>query len=150
MRRQFPLFTLKKLCATALLALATCAAHAATPLPPELVGVWAKVGAEFAGDALMKGSAVYLDSDGIGAGVSGDGSNVIGAQLNVTSYDANTHILNFDVVENGKVVKSGSLTYNPSKKLLVSAKDDKEVYDRWFKSISSETRKSLGMEDRHP
>jgi hypothetical protein len=153
MRRQFSLLTLKNVIATTLFSIATYAAHAATPLPPELVGVWAKTGAEFAGDALMKGTAVYLDADGVGASIAGDGTNVEGDQLTVTGYDASTHIVNVDYVENGKVVKSGSFSYNPGKKLLVSTKDAREVYERWFKSVSSETKQSFGtlrVPDNHP
>jgi hypothetical protein len=149
MHRQLPLLTLKNVIASAALAFAGCAAHAATPLPPELVGVWAKAGSEFAGDALMKGAAVYLDADGVGAGVTSNGSDVLGVQLTVTAYDASTHIVSVDFTDHGKVIKSGSFNYNTRKKLLVSTKDENEVYDRWFDSISGATRKSLGMEERH-
>jgi hypothetical protein len=43
--------------------LSVAVAVAATPVPSELVGIWATEGAEFQGEANWNGSALYLDTD---------------------------------------------------------------------------------------
>jgi hypothetical protein len=68
------------------------------------VGIWATDGSEFRGEALIKGQGLYLDVDGIGAMVGGDGSDVLGARIVVTAYNESTNILNIDITENGKVL----------------------------------------------
>jgi hypothetical protein len=74
---------------------------AATPLPPELIGIWATSGSQFHGDAVWKGQAIYLNSDGVGAIAGGDGSDVLGVRIAVTSYDATLHVIGLDLTENG-------------------------------------------------
>src|SRR5580692_5918560 len=55
------------------------------------VGIWATDGSEFRGEALIKGQGLYLDVDGIGAMVGGDGSDVLGARIVVTAYNESTN-----------------------------------------------------------
>ena len=130
----------------AILALA-CATAAAAPIPPDLVGIWATEGSEFKGEALWKGQALYLDIDGVGASAGGDGSDVIGVRIVVTSYNSVTNLLSFDITEYGKVVGSGTLTYELGRKTLFSPKD-RAHYHRRSNGISAEIRKGLGLEPR--
>ena len=69
---------MKQLSIVAVLFLVCASSSAAVLIPPELVGIWATDGSQFRGEALMKGSALYLDTDGIGAMVGGDGAEVLG------------------------------------------------------------------------
>jgi len=123
-------------------------ANAASSIPPDLAGIWATEGSEFRGEALMKGQALYLDIDGIGASVSGDGYNVLGVRLVITSYSPSTNVLNFDMTEYGKVGASGTMTYDPTQRVIFSPKDPKQRYQRRFDGMSAEVRKSIGLEPR--
>ena len=112
------------------------------------VGIWATDGSEFRGEALIKGQGLYLDVDGIGAMVGGDGSDVLGARIVVTAYNESTNILNIDVTENGKVLFRSSLVYDPVQKAIVSPKDQNRIYHKRLNSLSPDIRKSLGPEPR--
>jgi hypothetical protein len=120
---------------------------AATPLPPELTGIWATSGSQFHGDAVWKGHAIYLDSDGVGAIVGGDGSDVLGVRITVTSYDATSHFIGFDLTENGKVLDHGTLTFHKQDHALVSSQDSQRYYRR-ASLVSAAIRKSIGLEPR--
>jgi hypothetical protein len=123
-------------------------ARAATPIPSELVGIWTTHGAELKGEAIWNGSAVYLDADGVGGLVGGDGREVLGVRFVVTSYDAGTRRLNIDLTESGKVIASEVLVYDPAEQVIFLAKDAKTRYYRHAKTVSAEIRKSLGLEPR--
>ncbi|WP_038484226.1 hypothetical protein [Collimonas arenae] len=123
-------------------------AIAATAIPTDLAGIWATEGTEFSGETLMKGQALYLDTDGMGASIGGDGKAVAGVQVVVTSYSPSTNSLGLDFTENGKVVISGTMTYDPIQRVIFSPTDSKQHYLRRFDALSAETRKSLGLEAR--
>jgi hypothetical protein len=112
------------------------------------VGIWATDGSEFRGEALIKGQGLYLDVDGIGAMVGGDGSDVLGARIVVTAYNESTNILNIDITENGKVLFRSNLVYDPVQKAIVSPKDQNRIYHKRLNSLSPDIRKSLGLEPR--
>ncbi|WP_394778223.1 hypothetical protein [Undibacterium sp.] len=130
--------------------LMACAAYAqaAVEIPSDIAGVWASPDAEFKGQALMKGRAIYLDADGNGATIAGDGKNVMGAKLVATGYNPQTNTLSFDMVESRNVIMSAAMKYDPLKKTLYSQKDPAEKYQRRFEEIQPETRKVLGLEPR--
>jgi hypothetical protein len=115
-------------------------------IPPELVGIWATDGSEFRGEAVMNGSAIYLDADGVGAMVGGDGTDVLGVRIAVTAYSSNTHILSIDITEQGKVVARATLTYDPVQKVIISPKDQNRIYHRRLNTLSAAMRKGLGLE----
>ena len=95
----------------------------------------------------MKGQALYLDDDGVGGFIGGDGRDVLGVRAVLRSYNSKTHALSFDLTENGKVVQSGvTLIYDPAQKVLFSEKSPKELYRRRLEAMSPETRKALGLE----
>jgi hypothetical protein len=122
-------------------------AYAASAVPKELVGIWATEAAEFRGEVLWKGQAIYLDDDGVAGFVGGDGMDVMGVRAIMRSYDPKTHILSFDFTEYGKVVLSGqTCVYDPAQKVLFSEKNPRELYRRRFEAVSSEMRRSLGLE----
>jgi len=123
-------------------------AFAATPVPSDLVGIWANVNSKFKGEALVQGSAIYLDSDGIGSAIAGNGRNVVGCRLVVTNFDPEKNVLNFDYTEQGRVIASLEAIYDPIKKVLSFPKNDKEIYERYADTISANTRQSLGLEKR--
>jgi hypothetical protein len=118
-------------------------ADAESPIPPDLVGIWATEGSEFRGQAIMKGQAIYLDTDGIGASIGGDGRAVIGVRLVVTSYDPSSHMLAIELTEHGKVMAKGTMTYDRIKKEIVDAG---RRYHRRFDAVTPELRKSIGLE----
>ena len=135
---------------TLLLAAALLSARFATagPLPDELVGIWAPENAEFRGDMLLKGQAVYLDSDGVGGVIAGFGRSVIGARLVVTSFDPARRALAFQITERGKVAGTGRFVYDRTRRVLVSD-DDKKTYTlRKPGSLAAGTRQALGLEPR--
>lgn len=123
------------------------AAGAATAVPPELTGVWATSGSEFRGDAVWKGQAIYLDTDGVGAFVGGDGSDVLGVRIVVTSYEPESNLIGFDLTENGNVLGHGTLAFDKKDDALVSPKDSRRYYRR-ASQVSATMRKSLGLEPR--
>ena len=126
----------------------TACAVAAEKIPPSLVGIWTTEGAEFRGEAIMKGDALYLDSDGVGAFVGGDGRYVIGIRIVVTSYSPNTNILTFDLTEYGKVQANGTVTYDPTQDIILSPRDKKR-YQRRSSSMSAVIRRSIGLEEKN-
>lgn len=122
---------------------------AATPLPVELTGIWTSSGSEMKGQVVLTGNAIYLDSDGIGAMVGGNGSDVLGVRIVVSTYDSATHTIKIDVTEKGKVVMAGAtLNYDPLEKTITSPLDHNRIYHREFLEVSDMTRKSLGLEPR--
>jgi hypothetical protein len=125
--------------------------NAAVPLPRELVGVWSSDGAVFRGEAIWKGSAIYLDVDGVGGLVGGNGVDVLGVRFVVTDYDVDNHTLTVDLTEIGKAFKSIKLIYDPDKKTIVSPADNQRVYHKHSDSFSSVMReKGIGLEPVHP
>ena len=132
------------------LVLSTCIADAlaAAPLPRDLVGIWATANSKFKGEALVKGSAIYLDSDGIGSAIAGNGRDVLGARLVVTQYDPEKNVLTFDYTEQGKVLFSVTMIYDSTRKVLFSPTNSEESYERYADAISANLRQSLGLEKR--
>ncbi|WP_206996624.1 hypothetical protein [Trinickia mobilis] len=126
-------------------------AYSATPIPADLVGIWATENSQFRGEALWKGHAIYLDADGSGAGVGGDGTDVLGVQFLVTSYDTKTNMLKVDLIDNEKITSSEIMIYDPAKKTLsfdpslFSAKRPVQIFSRRANRISANMRKSLGF-----
>lgn len=118
---------------------------AAEQIPPSLIGIWATEGSEFNGEAIMKGEALYLDTDGVGAFVGGDGKVVLGVRIVVTSYSPSSNILTFNLTEYGKVQASGTVTYDPSQDIIVSPKDNKRFQHR-SNVVSQVVRRSIGLE----
>ena len=96
---------------------------------------------------MWKGEAIYLNSDGIGAVVGGDGSDVLGVRIVVTSYDATSHVIHIDLTEYGKVLEHGMLILDPRTRALVFSKDSQRYYRR-ASVVSAAIRKSLGLEPR--
>ena len=122
-------------------------ANAVTPVGKDLEGIWETDGSEFRGEALIKGQALYIDSDGVGAAVGApDYSTCIGVRIVVTSWNAK--VLKIDLTDNGKVVGSESLKYNPNRKVLVSSTDSKEIYRRRSDKMTAAIRESLGLEPK--
>jgi hypothetical protein len=122
--------------------------NAAAALPPELTGIWAITGSQFHGDAVWKGQAIYLDTDGVGAIVGGDGSDVLGVRIVVTSYDVSSNVIHFDLTEDGKVLQHQTLAFDKKDHALVSPKDSLRYFRR-ASQVSAMMRKSLGLEG-HP
>ena len=138
---------MKRLFLLAVLMLVGSQACAAIATPAELVGIWATDDSVFQDHALMNGTGIYLDQDGIGGIVAGDGRGVTGARIVLTGYDPASHVLTLDVTNKGQVMGSVSVQFDPVKKTLSSAKDPK-VYHRRFESFSADIRQGLGLEPR--
>lgn len=113
-------------------------------IPSDLVGVWANDGAVLKGQLLFEGTAVYLDSNGIGAVVGGPPP--IGFLINAR-FNAATHMIDFDGLENGIVMTRGSMIYDPTTKSILA---DKRVLRRRFEEISNSTRKALPLPSKLP
>jgi hypothetical protein len=125
------------------------AGYAATPLGKDLIGIWETKGSEFRGEALIKGHALYLDSDGVGAMVGApDYSTCIGIRVVVTSWDSTKNVLKIDLTDNGKTIESGTLNYDPTKKTIVSPSEPKEIYRRRAEKMSAGIRESIGLESK--
>lgn len=120
----------------------------AVQLPEELTGIWTTPSSEFQCDALLKGEAIYLDSDGVGAALGGNGSDIMGVQLAVVAYDVSTHVGTFQVTEHGKGGPTRVFHYEPSTHSLVTNKDGRAYQQRRQGSLRPGLRKSLGLEDK--
>jgi hypothetical protein len=144
-RRQLIVPAVKRLIRVALLLPFAALAVAGGPVPAELIGIWSTDGAEFRGDAIWKGSALYLDGDGVGALVSGDGTDVLGVRVVLKSYSADTHYINIDLTENGQVVGHEVLVFDPAKKLIFPLRDPKQTYRRHANNVSPQILKALGL-----
>jgi len=140
---------MKALLAALLFAISTSSAWAVA----SVVGIWAIEGAEFRGDLLIKGEAIYLDTDGVGGLVGADGRNSIGVRIVVTSYDETTRTMEFNFTEYGRVVAKGTLIVDSKQDALVLSSPPKfqnKLYVRQsFAAMSSSMRtKSLGLEPK--
>ena len=113
-------------------------------IPPHLVGVWASDGAVLKGELLFEGTAVYLDGKGVGAVLGGPPP--IGFIIR-SRYNAASNTITFDGLENGKVVLTGSMVYDPATNTLVA---DKKLLRRRFDSIDSSTRKAISLPNELP
>jgi len=134
-------------CATAI-AFSLIGAQAATPVPRDIAGVWTTQDSEFNGQALVKGRALYLDTDGIGASVVGNGSEVLGVKLVVTAYNKDTNTLSMEMTESRNVIVHTGMIYDPVKKLLSSKMDPTQKFERRFEEVSAQERSSLGLETK--
>lgn len=133
----------------ALATLLVATANAATPLPAELLGIWANPGAVFQGDALRRGSAIYLDTDGMGALLGASDIDVLGVMINVTSYDPDSAVIGVDIIDNGKVVGHSTLSFDRKDQALVNAEGTQRYY-RHASEVSAMMRKALGLRPRSP
>lgn len=138
--------SLKKLSLTAVLFLSSYAV--AAPIPEDIVGIWATVPSEFRGAAVIKGDAIYLDADGAGEWIGGNGKDVLGVRISVTSFDPATLILAFKMIEYGKDGPGGTLAYDPATHVLTSQKDGKKFARRQAGPLSVQLRRSLGLEQK--
>ena len=120
----------------------------AVTLPIELTGIWTTPSSEFHGDAIFKGEAIYLDSDGVGAALGGNGADVLGVRIVVLAYDVSTHIGNFQMTEYGKGGPTLTFRYEPSTHSLVSNKDGHVYQQRRQGALTPGLRKSLGLENK--
>ncbi|MES2102391.1 MAG: hypothetical protein V4634_00110 [Pseudomonadota bacterium] len=132
------------------IALAIGCVQAATPIPipKDIAGIWTTPDSEFRGQTLVKGRALYLDVDGSGASIAGDGQNTMGAKLVAKAYNPDTHTFSFDLLESRNVIMGTTMVYDPVKKILFSPNDPREKYERRFDEVSPETRKALGLDAR--
>ena len=74
----------------AMLLISITPSYAASLIPQDLIGIWATEDSLFRGEVLLKGQAIYLDTDGIGGMISGDGSDILGVRIVVTSFNPST------------------------------------------------------------
>lgn len=130
----------------AMLLISITPSYAASLIPQDLIGIWATEDSLFRGEVLLKGQAIYLDTDGIGGMISGDGSDILGVRIVVTSFNPSTNTLNYDLTEYGKVLANGTLSYDPTFKVIFSVKDLTVHYQRRFDGFSAKMRKTLGLE----
>lgn len=132
----------------AAVALAASCVQAAVVIPKDLVGIWATPGSTFNGQALLTGQAMYIDSDGTGASIAGNGNDVLGVRFVVTAYKEASHTLHLDLTESRRVIMSTVITWDPEQKIIYSEKDPSQKFGRRFDEVSTEVRKSLGLEVR--
>jgi hypothetical protein len=110
-------------------------------IPPDIAGIWATSNSVFRGEALFEGEGLYLDRDGVGAIVGGPPP--IGARI-VATYDQGTNLISYQITENGKIMRHGSLVYDPARKAIIGMTGT-ELFKR-FDRVSDAIRKSLGLE----
>ena len=120
----------------------------AAPIPADMTGIWATAQAEFRGDAVLKGDAIYLDADGVGAWIGGNGKDVLGVKIVVTSFDPVSHVLAFNMTENGKDGPAATLVYDPATHLLTSRRDDQHFALRKAGPLSVPLRRALGLQQK--
>jgi hypothetical protein len=118
------------------------------PIPAELTGVWSTKDAEFAGDVLSKGQALYLDSDGIGALVSASGANAVTVRVSVNMFDVTYGSLSLDFTKNGKVFANDLLMRDRRDPHAWISNKSAAVFHRRSDTVSSDTRHALGLEPR--
>jgi hypothetical protein len=117
-------------------------------IPPELTGIWSTEATEFRGDVVIKGEAIYFDSDGVGALVSGKTGGVDNIRIIVTMYAADGSSVALDFTKSGKTFDGEILmrdTLDPH--ALMSTRSGAR-YIRRSDTVSSLTRQELGLEPR--
>ncbi|RST46319.1 hypothetical protein [Variovorax sp. DXTD-1] len=129
------------LVAAAILSALTTSA-AAESIPAELVGVWANDGAVLKGSLLFEGQALYLGADGIGALVGGPPP--IGMKIQAV-FDTATNRINFDLIENEKVIGHGRAIYDPNRKTIGSGDGRNGLLWRRSRELTREIKNSLGL-----
>ena len=118
------------------------------PIPPELTGIWSTEATEFRGDVVIKGEAIYLDSDGIGALVSGKAVGIGNIRIVVTMYAADGSSVALDFTKSGKTFDGEILMRDAlDPHALVSTRSGAR-YIRRSDTVSSLTRQELGLEPR--
>jgi hypothetical protein len=118
-------------------------AVAASVIPAKLTGIWETNGSTFNGDAIISGNAIYLDSDGVGAGVAGNGSEILCVEFVVTKFESQENFLYVDIVQSGKTLFSKVLVYDPIGKILYFKEEkDKKYVMHTARSGPSQYRKT--------
>ena len=115
-------------------------------IPAYLVGVWATEDSIMDGSYLFEGSAVYLDSDGVGAIVGGPPA--IGLEI-VAKFKTSSNTILYEMIENDKKVGKGKILYNPDLRTLTlepNANIMRVVLYRCFDEFSDDIRENLRLE----
>lgn len=133
--------------------ISTSWAFGATKMPASAVGIWKVEGAEFRGEALVKGEALYLDTDGVGGLIGSDGMHPIGIRVVVTSFDEATQTMGINLTESGKVRATGTLVLDSGKGTIsfrASSMIPKNLFVRHSSSPMSQSMRinGLGLEPR--
>lgn len=112
-------------------------------LPLHLVGVWASEDAVLNGQQLVKGQALYLGADGVGAWMGGPPP--VGFKVHARPAAAGGHTIDLDIVENSKVVGRRQVRYDPAKQTIEAEGAQRIALQRRSAQVSDATRKSLGL-----
>jgi hypothetical protein len=148
--RSIPTLGIIKMSRKALLALLwtlSLPCHAQDPIPPHLVGVWATDDSVVREQALVRGMALYLDSNGWGGFVGGPppiGYLVkakFSADTNTIAFDG----LDFDGKGNGKVMVKGIMSYDADLKVIRVTDGKGSTLRRRFDELTNSTRKLMGI-----
>jgi hypothetical protein len=115
-------------------------------VPDKLLGIWATDDSTLKGETLVRGGAIYVDIDGVGAMVMKRGSDTSVTRLTVTGYAESTHQLEVDITERGGVTGHLTLNYDESQMALVPADNPADLYHRRAVQMSPVIRQALGLE----
>ena len=111
-------------------------------LPKDLVGVWATDNSTLKEQLLVKGEALYLDANGVGAIVGGPSASAIKV---LASFEQTTGTISFDILEHESVVGHGAAVYNASNGSVSFGDPTHPLFHRRFEEVSRETLKALGL-----
>jgi hypothetical protein len=120
----------------------------AAPIPDEVVGVWATANSEFRGDAVVKGEAIYLDSDGVGGWIGANEKDVLGVRIVVTSFDPTIRTLTFKMIYNGNDGPTETVVHDPITHLLILGPNGSKFERRKAGPLPVQLRRLLGLEQK--
>lgn len=132
----------------ALLATVSClfalSGFAGEPIPPRLVGVWATETALLRNGFLFEGMALYLGSDGIGA--LAFAPPPIGPRI-LATFSASTNTIDFRWTnEDGKILGSGRMLYDPMRQTIVVEQLPGLALYRRLTELTDSMRQALGID----
>jgi hypothetical protein len=123
-----------------LLAFLSTPSLAATELPDDLVGFWTTEDAEYEGDELKKGACIYLSKSGRGAMIGG----WIGFRIE-TTFNSATNILSFDAYDGEQKGPSGTMVFDPIRRVLLEESKPQKPWQRRASTIPKSLRVQLGI-----
>jgi hypothetical protein len=128
---------------TLVLFITSCSTLPHKNLPNYLVGVWASEDAEFSGQFLIKGVAVYLTENGIGGMLAGPPA--IGRRI-VIDYDPVLKKIFYKELDSrGELVREDSIQYIDESNVLMLHSANNLVLTRKFDTVSRDTKRLLKL-----
>lgn len=124
------------------MAITTLSAQGAESIPKSVIGIWALENSEFQGHFLIKGEALYLGDDGVGAIVGGPPP--IGFKI-IATFNVQTNQIEFDGYEGNVKRMHGVVQYDPKREVIFHSESPTKLLRRISDRFADENKRALGM-----